>query len=302
LQGEDVIGHSAEEFNFGLGPERQRREDFIARVKHEGKIRNYERELQHPSGETRNILASVQYINLDQTDVLIYTFIDITDRVRAEQQVRRLASRLTEAEQQERHRISQVLHDDLQQRLFAIKTQLSFLQEEFEESDQPAFQQDLSEMKDALANAISITRNLSIDISPIILHGEGLVDAIHWLSNRMQEQYGLDVKIKANGVKSVFEEGLRVALFQAVRELLFNVIKHADILEAEIEFEELDENIRIVVSDHGKGFNAQEIMHDGQGANGLISIRHRLNLLGCSLQITSEPGNGARAVIECPKP
>ena len=111
-------------------------------LKSQGKVRNFETEIRNPSGEIRNILASVQYINLDNTEALIVTFIDITDRVHAERRNRMLASSLTKAEQAERHRISQVLHDDLQQRLFAVKSQLSFLSEPYKKNDIQGFQKD----------------------------------------------------------------------------------------------------------------------------------------------------------------
>ncbi len=302
LQREAVIGHNAEEFSLGLGLGTRARDDLSNRLKRQGKVRNFEAEIRHPSGEIRNILASVQTMNLDNTEALIATFIDITDRVRAEQRNRMLASSLTKAEQAERHRISQVLHDDLQQRLFAVKSQLSFLSEANKKNDLQGFQKDLHQIEAALDESISISRNLSVDISPIILHGEGLVDAIAWLSSRMQEQYGLDIDLITDAVQTDYEEGLRVMLFQAIRELLFNVIKHAETLQAKVEFEQLDDHIRITVSDEGKGFDAEKVMSDTKIAHGLLSIRHRLSLLGCNLEMTSEPGKGTRATIDCPTP
>ncbi len=302
LQREAVIGHNAEEFSLGLGLGTRARDDLSNRLKRQGKVRNFEAEIRHPSGEIRNILASVQTMNLDNTEALIATFIDITDRVRTEQRNRMLASSLTKAEQAERHRISQVLHDDLQQRLFAVKSQLSFLSEANKKNDLQGFQKDLHQIEAALDESISISRNLSVDISPIILHGEGLVDAIAWLSSRMQEQYGLDIDLITDAVQTDYEEGLRVMLFQAIRELLFNVIKHAETLQAKVEFEQLDDHIRITVSDEGKGFDAEKVMSDTKIAHGLLSIRHRLSLLGCNLEMTSEPGKGTRAMIDCPTP
>lgn len=302
LQREAVIGHSAEEFSLGLGLGTSAHDSIDNQLKRQGRVRNFEVQISHPSGEKRNILASVQYLNLENTKALIATFIDITDRVRAEKRNRLLASSLTQAEQTERHRISQVLHDDLQQRLFAIKSQLSLLSQDIEKDNLERFQKDIAEMEAGLTDSISITRNLSIDISPIILHGEGLTDAIAWLSSRMQEQYGLNVDLKIANVKSNYEESLRVMLFQAIRELLFNVIKHAETLEAEVEFENLDHRTRITVSDQGKGFDVDEVMNNKHIANGLLSIRHRLSIMGCYLDLTSEPGKGTRVTIDCPIP
>jgi two-component system CheB/CheR fusion protein len=298
LQREDIIGHSAQEFNLGLPPQTGR--DLITRIKDEGTVRNYEAEIRHPSGEARSILASIQYVNLDNTDALITAFTDITDRVRAEQQVRALASELTATEQTERHRIAQILHDDLQQRLFAVQMQLSFLKEAYEKNDLKKFEIDFPQLEGWLAESIKVTRQLSVDLSPPILHGEGLVEAIIWLASQMKEQYGLTVDIKSSGKSGPLDEKVRVLMFYAVRELLFNTVKHAGTLQAAVDFEHGDQSLRVRVSDEGKGFDKTEALSNPKITHGLLTIRHRLNLLGCTMDIKSQTGKGTEATIEAP--
>ena len=99
----------------------------LARLQEEGIIRNLELRIKHPSHGTRTILLSLQPIKVDGAAAVIATSTDITERVQAEQQVRTVASNLTASEQAERHRISRILHDDLQQHIFAVKMQLTFL-------------------------------------------------------------------------------------------------------------------------------------------------------------------------------
>jgi signal transduction histidine kinase len=89
-------------------------------------------------------------------------------------------------------------------------------------------------------------------------------------------------------------------LFQAVRELLFNVVKHAGTLHADITMEQVDNLIRITVSDQGTGFDAESALNDAKAAHGLLSARQRLSLLGCNLQVFSKLGAGTRVVIDCP--
>jgi two-component system CheB/CheR fusion protein len=297
-----IVGYTAEEFGLGLGLGlglgMQTREEFIAHIKEEGRIGTYETEIQSPSGETRNILASVQYINFDGTDALITTFIDITERVRAEQQIRALATELTSAEQEERHRLAQVLHDDLQQRLFAIQMHLSFLKDAYDKNDLQAFEIDFPQLEEWLAESIQVTRELSVDLSPPILHGEGLVEATIWLASQMQEKYNLNVKIQADGKHPQLDEKVRVLVFYAVRELLFNVVKHSGTLEATVTFERDDGYLKVIVSDEGKGFPSQEIMNSRSLGHGLSSLRHRLNLLGCNMEVKSHPGDGTEVIIE----
>ena len=221
---------------------------------------------------------------------------DISERIQAEEKIRSLAAELTLAEQEERHRISQVLHDDLQQRLFAIKAQLSFLKDINLSVDS---HRELAQLQESLSESIAITRNLSIDLSPIILHGEGLTEAIIWLSFRMKEQYGLHVDLEEKGGKFVVDTHMRMLLFQAIRELLFNVVKHAGVSQAKVTLEQAQRQ-SITVIDDGRGFDTEAVLKDLQMAHGLLLIQERLHLLGCSLQLVSKPGAGTRITIELP--
>ena len=149
-----------------------------------------------------------------------------------------------------------------------------------------------------LDESVAITRNLSIDLSPAILQGDSLVDALNWLSNQMHEQYGLNVTVEADGISTRYEDTLRILLFQAVREALFNVVKHAGTLNAAVSFERADDQIRLTISDEGEGFDPDSAK-DGQG--GLLNVKHRLSLMGCHLKIKSSPGKGTQVMINIPK-
>ena len=300
LQREEMVDRPAQEFNRSIGFGAGTREEWLDQVRKDGRIRTYETEIRHPSGEVRILLASIQYVYLDGTESIIATFIDITDRVRAEQQIRTLASELSATEQAERHRLAQVLHDDLQQRIFAVQMQLSFLKDAYEKNDLQAFAIDFPQLEEWLSESLQVTRQLSVDLSPPILHGEGLVEAIIWLASQMQEQYGLDVKIRSDGKPTDLDEKVRVLVFYAIRELLFNVVKHSGILEATVTFDKQDGHLQVMVSDSGKGFPSQEIMNGRKLGQGLLSLRHRLNLLGCNMEVRSEPGNGTQVVIQVP--
>lgn len=227
---------------------------------------------------------------------------DITERIQAEKKIHSLASKLAVAEQEERHRISQILHDDLQQRLFAIKTQLSFLKVGSEKSQfSPEMQSNLDQVQRWLSDAIRITRSLSIDLSPVILQGEGLAEAIRWLASQMKEQYGLDVNLQVQEDLNFRDAHMRVLLFQAVREALFNIVKHAGTLQTDVTLEQINGHGRITVDDQGKGFDAETVLNDPAMAHGLLIVRDRLNLLGCHIEVSSKPGEGTRIIIESPQ-
>ena len=258
--------------------------------------------LQPPAGGSCiPVQLSIYELEGDRTSGVSIIATDITERIRAEEKIRALASQLTMAEQEERHRISQVLHDDLQQRLFAIRAQLSFLLGAVKENNLPAdMYVSIDQVQGWLSEAINITRNLSVDISPSVLQGEGIGEAINWLSSRMKEQYGLQLKVEVKDDLRHLQDHMRVTLFQAVRELLFNVVKHSGTLEAKVTLERPDGHGRITITDEGKGFDAKTVLSDPQAMHGLMILRDRLNLMGGSVEIESVPGNGTRAKIEFP--
>ena len=295
---EEILKHTAQELSLPF--QRPARAEILARLRREGLIRDLEVEIRRPSGDVRTLLASLQHLSVDGTDAMLSTFIDLTDRVRAERQVRALAASLTAAEQKERHRISQVLHDDLQQRLFAIKMQLSFLRQAYQEGNREAIDVDQQDLEDGLARAIETTRRLSIDLSPVILQGAPLADVVAWLKEDVKEQYGLQLKTEIKGDPANMEEHLRVLLFNTLRELLFNVVKHSGTRDAHLTIEATDGPLRITLSDHGNGFDAETVMSDPKAAHGLLMLRNRLSLLGCGMQVESKPGDGTEIRIQVP--
>jgi two-component system, chemotaxis family, CheB/CheR fusion protein len=132
------------------------------------------------------------------------------------------------------------------------------------------------------------------------LNDEGLTEAVIWLASQMKEQYKLEVAVHTNGVHAAFEDDVRVLVFQSIRELLFNVVKHSGILMAQVGFEQIGDKVFITVSDGGMGFDSQAVLEDWKTGHGLLRMRDRLLLLGCNLEVKSEPDNGTSITIEAP--
>jgi two-component system, chemotaxis family, CheB/CheR fusion protein len=220
-------------------------------------------------------------------------------------EVKQLASDLVKTTQRERQRISRVLHDDLQQRVYAIKMQMSFLHDGLPKENETA-RKEVSDIEKELADIVKITRNLSIDLSPPILPGEGLSHAIEWLASRMREQYALSIELQAEAPFVISDENLHVFLFNCVRELLFNVVKHAGASRAVVALAWVDHGLRIEVQDNGKGFPVstpgEEVSKpdDLPQSLGLPTIRHQLGLLGGRMEIHSKPGAGTQIILTVP--
>jgi PAS domain S-box-containing protein len=224
-------------------------------------------------------------------------------------ELRRLSADLVIAVQSERHRISHILHDDLQQRIYAIQMQLTFLHHELGKANETT-QREILELEKQLAEVLEITRNLSIDLSPPILQDEGLAQAIGWLAGQMRKRYGLHIEVQADGSFIVPDEELQVLLFNCVRELLFNVVKHAEASRADVTLQWQADSLRIKVHDDGKGFQVKmeeqqppEEMSDEENLRvsyGLPTLRHQLSLFDGQMEILSDPGAGTQITLIVP--
>jgi signal transduction histidine kinase len=217
-------------------------------------------------------------------------------------QVRELASRLTLAEQQERHRISQILHDDLQQLLYGVGLKLKMMEKNLEEQESLGLKRELEEAHSWVNLAVATTRQLTVDLSPPILQNPGFVAILEWLQTQMRELHGLEIVIEAEHHGNIPNEDLREILFQTVRELLFNIKKHAGVNQATVRLAERDGHLVTHVTDNGVGFNVQDAVERGeQGASfGLFRAQQRLGLMGGNLVVHSTPGMGTHIEIHTP--
>jgi signal transduction histidine kinase len=214
-------------------------------------------------------------------------------------QVRALAARLSLAEHQERKRVSQILHDHVQQMLYGLQWRVYLTELNSPGNDMSAIQMHLGEMKGLIDEAIDATRTLSVELSPPILENEGLPEAIAWLASHMKEIHGINVLIDVYGDCRIVDQNLRTVLFQIVRELLFNVVKHAQADQAYVTLRRENGTLLAKVRDEGVGFDVKEIsardnLHTGLG---LFSIRERLDLFGGEMKIDSKPHCGTEILI-----
>jgi PAS domain S-box-containing protein len=216
-------------------------------------------------------------------------------------QLRALAGDLTRAEERERRKISEVIHDQLQQLLSVARIKLGMA---LGQAGTRSHQQSLSEVDDLIAESLDITRTLTAELSPAILRRSGLAAALRWLGRWYEARFALNVAVEVEEDMDV-EEEVRVALFRSVRELLFNVVKHAGVTSARVRLDrEADGRVRILVSDDGAGFDPEPVRaREGtSGSFGLFSLRERLELLGGQFEVDSAPGRGASFTMIAPLP
>ncbi|NQT72934.1 MAG: sensor histidine kinase [Chloroflexi bacterium] len=228
---------------------------------------------------------------------------DISERQRAvkaledyQEQLRSLASNLTIAENQERHRIAMELHDELGQTLALLKLKLGEIDVKIK-SDELSGQFDY--IKSSLDSAIQTTRSLTGQLSPPILYELGLEPAVESLCEQLQEQYPLTIEFSDDGEHKPLSEDMRGLLYRGVRGLLLNVVKHANASLAMVSIFQERHTICISVEDNGVGFLTDQIGETVKSF-GLFSVRERLVHLGGNFDITSEPGKGTRVILTAP--
>ncbi len=219
----------------------------------------------------------------------------------ANQNLRSLTLQLTRAEAQERLRLSQVLHDHLQQLIVAASLNVHFVEDHlFDPNDRKL----LADTAAALSEAVEECRSLAVEMAPPVLK-RGLVAALPWLAEWMQRRHGLAVRIQMDPDAEPNDADVVSLLFQSVREALFNVVKHAGVREALVLATRPDpDSLRVEIIDKGSGFDPRiqetSSASAGQSGLGLFSIRDRLRLLGGRVEVQSAPGCGTQIILNVP--
>jgi PAS domain S-box-containing protein len=236
----------------------------------------------------------------------ITLFEDITERRESEEKIRTyqaqlqsLASELSLTEERERRRLATVLHDQIAQLLMLAKGKFEKIQES---TIGRRHAKPMAEIRKLIEESIRYTRSLVFELSPPILYDLGFEPAMEWLAEHMEKQYGLVVHVEDDEQPKPLDNEARVLLFRAVRELLFNVLKHAQSGRASLRLLRDGDHLQIIVADHGVGFAPDKLeASSGKMAGfGLFSIRERLNYFGGSMEIESNSGKGARVILTMP--
>lgn len=210
-------------------------------------------------------------------------------------QLRELSAKLLLTEERERRRIASELHDRIGQGLAISKLQLGLL---IQTGPPDNLGEKMTEIEEMIDRILQETRTLTFEISPPVLYELGLAAAIEWLAEQMAEKHDLRIVVRKEGNEMPVEDNFRVLVFQAVREILINTVKHAGADQVVIRIGREDARMRIDVTDDGVGFDPAHI--GNVTGYGLFSIRERLAPLGGQFDIDSVPGAGTHAILRIP--
>jgi PAS domain S-box-containing protein len=214
-------------------------------------------------------------------------------------QLTSLTAELSLAEERARRHIATELHDQVGQTLILSKLKLNSLNERLSSAE---FESLLDEISNHIGRSIEDIRSLTFQLSPPLLYEVGFEAAVEWLAEELAERHGFRVDFRDDGKKKPLNEKSRVALYQMVRELIMNVVKHADAKRVDISVERFVDRIRVIVSDDGSGFDNEAVQRrlTGNRSFGLFNIRHRTEYMGGEFAIESEIGRGTRVTLLLP--
>ena len=278
----------------------------------------------HTSGDVRTVLWNSANVLASDHETVIATIAqgqDITERKKAEEvlrdlnanleskvaqrtvqlqqrarQLQKMTLEVSQAEDRERKRMAEILHDDLQQIIAGAKFHVSLLRNRLKYDT--SLQTIAAQIDQMLKDAIEKSRGLSHELSPAVLHHSDFAETLGWLGQQMQAKHGLVVSVHASGPAHLQSEAIKSFLYKAAQELLFNVVKHARVNEARIRFRWRGPYVCLSISDRGRGFDPRGLRE--AAGFGLLSIRERIELLGGRMKIKSAPGQGSTFFIVVP--
>jgi two-component system CheB/CheR fusion protein len=250
---------------------------------------------------------------------VVVTFTDITEAKRAaqaqieakaaaneqlERRVRdrteelgRLSRELALAEVRERQAIARDLHDGLGQELTAASIKLDALRNADREGPS---RHALNEIAKLLQGVVREMRSLTAQLNPPVLEQLGLIPAIEWLGEEMKKTYQLEVLLDDDLAPKPLNSITASILFRAVRELLINVTRHAQVKTVHITARSADGQLTVKVMDEGSGFSSPGSSSKSSAGLGLVTMRERVAYVGGTFQITSERSRGTTATIRVP--
>ncbi len=214
-------------------------------------------------------------------------------------QLKQYAYKITQVQEEERRRIAYELHDDTAQYLSILKMQIGSLAES-KEIRNPRVKEKLQYLEKDADRAFNDVRRYSHELRPVVLEYQGLAAALDQIAEDFNKLGQFSVNVHVEGMQPKLSEEVKLGFFRIAQEALNNTRKHSNASQAKIDIRFDHKQIRMTVSDNGKGFDTKTALKKsgGQGSLGLTSMRERADLIGASLKMESIPGKGTTIQVE----
>jgi PAS domain S-box-containing protein len=253
-------------------------------------------------GHQRDVVIAIASLPDHGHTVVQMVITDISERERENRELERsrrrlrsLSASLVQAREDERQRIARELHDELGQRLTALKMELSGLTGDAAAAA-PAGRIDA--MLEMVDDTVATVRRIATDLRPLMLDDLGLNAAIEWLADSWSRRMGVAVTLHLGATDPAIGDAGSIALYRMVQEALTNIARHARATKVCIEVQQGGGDLRLTVLDDGVGFDEASMFREG--SHGLMGIRERALMLGGELTIGNSPRGGGRVTVRLP--
>jgi two-component system, NarL family, sensor histidine kinase UhpB len=220
---------------------------------------------------------------------------DVTDRRREAAGLRELSASVVQAREEERRRIARELHDELGQRLTALKIDLASLATQTQLSDDDAR---VTGMQAMLDDTLASVRRIASDLRPLMLDDLGLNAAIEWLARDASRRIGIPVHTRLPLDEPALDQRVVTAIYRMVQEALTNVARHAQAQSVDVALQVQERQLVLTVADDGVGLG--ELALQRSGSFGLMGLRERAHMLGGTIDVGARHGGGTRLTVRLP--
>lgn len=216
--------------------------------------------------------------------------------MRAQNELKELSARLVKAQEDERRAISRELHDEVGQSLSALLMELGNLAAVAPRNLEP-LQRHLESIRRLAESSVHVARNMSLLLRPSMLDDFGLVPALEWQAREVSKRTGMAVGVEAGEISDNLPDDHNTCVYRVVQEALHNCARHAQARSVRIRVHQTAGRILLSIQDDGKGFDARRVR-----GLGLVGMEERVQHLGGTFQVRSEPGHGTELEVELPVP
>lgn len=220
------------------------------------------------------------------------------------QGLQRLSAQLINSQEAERKRIARELHDEMGQALTAMRINLAAMEKGLPAEMEPTIRNRLQETSWLADQTLERVRELSFDLRPSILDELGLVETLDWYVDRFAKRLSLEASFEAVGMEERLPPEIETVVYRAVQEGLTNIAKHSQAQRISLSLRRTNSVVSVIIADDGQGFDSQKVARSEfpERGVGLLGMRERVSVVGGSLRILSEPGQGTRLYLQLPVP
>jgi PAS domain S-box-containing protein len=260
-------------------------------------------------GKEFPVELSINRVHLEGPPLFTGFVRDITDRRRAEkqlrdsrEQLRALAAYLQSVREEERTHIAREVHDELGQTLTALKMDLAWLDKRMAEisdsGDLEQFEAKIRELPGRVDAIIATVRKIATELRPPVLDDLGLEAAIEWQIQEFEKRTGIKCRYTGNSKHMDLGQDRATAVFRIFQETLTNIVRHAEATQVNIHMREEGDKLVLEVQDNGRGMTGREL--SGSRSLGLLGMRERATMLDGEVNIIGRQGKGTTVGVRIP--